>query len=243
MCGAGIVGNCLVGPHVLPHRLTGSHYGDFLWHNLPKILEVVPPAEHECGTCVMVLRHILAVLCEIFSITAIMTDGQVVEDAQHGLHSPHIWIPWIFTCRGHLQTLVYAAPLENEETLHHRMWMPVRLSATTPASLNEYSGSLWDVPRRTLNITNILSIYCKCTLSAVTHKFNASGYMLIRTLFSCCGVWTRAQKFAPNEWMYEYVWICALPASEFLKDLIHIRYLWDYTRISFIEMWIFQNQK
>jgi hypothetical protein len=26
-------------------------------------------SEHECGTCMMVLRHILAVLCEMFSIT------------------------------------------------------------------------------------------------------------------------------------------------------------------------------
>jgi hypothetical protein len=26
---AGIVGDCLAGPHVLPHRLTGSHYQDF----------------------------------------------------------------------------------------------------------------------------------------------------------------------------------------------------------------------
>jgi hypothetical protein len=37
---------------------------------------------------------------------------------------------------GYLQTLVYAAPVDNEEALHHRMWMPVRLSETTPASLN-----------------------------------------------------------------------------------------------------------
>jgi hypothetical protein len=25
---AGTVGNCLVGPHVLPHQLTGNHYRD-----------------------------------------------------------------------------------------------------------------------------------------------------------------------------------------------------------------------
>jgi hypothetical protein len=39
---AGIVGDCLVGPHVLPHRLTGNHYRDFLSHALPKLLEDVP---------------------------------------------------------------------------------------------------------------------------------------------------------------------------------------------------------
>jgi hypothetical protein len=32
-------------------------------------------SEHECGTYMMVLRHILAALCEMFSITPIMTDG------------------------------------------------------------------------------------------------------------------------------------------------------------------------
>jgi hypothetical protein len=38
----GIFGDCLVGPHVLPHRLTGNHYRDFLLHDLPKLLEAVP---------------------------------------------------------------------------------------------------------------------------------------------------------------------------------------------------------
>jgi hypothetical protein len=37
---------------------------------------------------------------------------------------------------GKPKTLVYVAPVDNEEALHHRMWMPVRLSATTPASFN-----------------------------------------------------------------------------------------------------------
>jgi hypothetical protein len=41
---AGIVGDCLVGPHVLPHRLTGNHYRDFLSYDLPKPLEGVPLA-------------------------------------------------------------------------------------------------------------------------------------------------------------------------------------------------------
>jgi hypothetical protein len=37
----GTAGDCLVGPHVLPHRLTGNHYRDFLSHDLPKLLEDV----------------------------------------------------------------------------------------------------------------------------------------------------------------------------------------------------------
>jgi hypothetical protein len=38
---AGIVGDCLIGPHNLPHRHTGNHYRDFLSHDLPKQLEDV----------------------------------------------------------------------------------------------------------------------------------------------------------------------------------------------------------
>jgi hypothetical protein len=73
---AGIAGDCLAGPHVLPHHLKGNHYRDFLLHDLPEILGYVPlAAEHNCDTCMMMLRHILAVLCEMFSVTAIMTDG------------------------------------------------------------------------------------------------------------------------------------------------------------------------
>jgi hypothetical protein len=38
---AGIVGDCSAGPHILPHRLTGNHYPDFLLRDLPKLLENV----------------------------------------------------------------------------------------------------------------------------------------------------------------------------------------------------------
>jgi hypothetical protein len=38
---AGIVGDCLVGPHVLPHRLTGNHCRDFLLHDMAKLLKDV----------------------------------------------------------------------------------------------------------------------------------------------------------------------------------------------------------
>jgi hypothetical protein len=65
---AGIVGDCVVGPHVLPHWPTGNLYRYFPLRDLPKLLENVPLAEHECGTWMMALRHILAVLCETFSI-------------------------------------------------------------------------------------------------------------------------------------------------------------------------------
>jgi hypothetical protein len=47
-------------------------------------------SEHECGTRVMVLRYILAVLREMFSVTPVMPDGWVEEDPLHGLHARQI---------------------------------------------------------------------------------------------------------------------------------------------------------
>jgi hypothetical protein len=86
-----IVGDCIVGPHVLPHRLTGNHYRDFLLHDLSKLLEVTGSQSTN------VFRHILTVLCAMFSIAAIMTDGKVKEDPVHGSHARQISILWIFT--------------------------------------------------------------------------------------------------------------------------------------------------
>jgi hypothetical protein len=62
-----------------------------------------------------VLRHTLAMLCEMLLITSIMTE----EDPLHGLYSHQIRILWIFTCGGHLKHLTYVAPVGNEEAFHH----------------------------------------------------------------------------------------------------------------------------
>jgi hypothetical protein len=76
------------------------------------------------------------------------------------------------------------------------LWMPVRLSATTPASLAACGGPWWDVSRRTLNLMeDILRTCYKCTLSAITHKLNVSGLMIWTfVLVLVCG--TRAQSFS-----------------------------------------------
>jgi hypothetical protein len=72
-----VVDDCLVGPRVLPHRLTGHHYRDFLLHYLPELLEDVPMAVRAR------MWHIhggapahLVLLCEMFSATTIMSHDQ-----------------------------------------------------------------------------------------------------------------------------------------------------------------------
>jgi hypothetical protein len=42
------------------------------------------------------LSFISSVLCEVFSVTPIITDGQVEEDPLHDLHARQIWILWKF---------------------------------------------------------------------------------------------------------------------------------------------------
>jgi hypothetical protein len=92
ICGKGCVNDCLVGPHVSPHQLTGNHCREFLLHDLSKLLEDVPVAvnEYECGTCMVELWHILAALGEMFSITLVTTDERVQEDPLYGFHSQQI---------------------------------------------------------------------------------------------------------------------------------------------------------
>jgi hypothetical protein len=93
----GIVGDCLVGPHGLPHRLTDNHYRDFLLHDLPKLLEDVPLAARARMWCMYggALAHFSRAVRDVVNI---MTDGYVEEDPLHGLHARQIWTLWIFTC-------------------------------------------------------------------------------------------------------------------------------------------------
>lgn len=66
-------------------------------------------------------------LRDVFSITPIITDGEAEKESLHGLHAPlDLYV-------GTLKTLVDVVPVDNEET----SWMPVRLSTSTPPSLNE----------------------------------------------------------------------------------------------------------
>jgi hypothetical protein len=119
---AGIVGDCLIGPHILPHRLTGNHYRDFLLHDLPKLLGDVPLAVrariwymHD-GAPAHFSRAVRDVL------------NNTYHDQRIGRGGPTAWPPrspdlnpMDFYLCGHVKTLVYAAPSDNEETLHHRI--------------------------------------------------------------------------------------------------------------------------
>jgi hypothetical protein len=114
---AGIGGDCLVGPHVFPHRLAGSHYRDFLSHDLPKLLEDVPLAVRARQWAVHdgAPAHFSRALRDVLSNT--------YRDRWTGGGGPTVWSPRStpdlhplgFYLWGHLKALVYVGPFDNVE--------------------------------------------------------------------------------------------------------------------------------
>jgi hypothetical protein len=82
----------------------------------------------------MVLRHIVAVLCEMRNLNKSYHDRWIAREG------PTAWPPLSldfnpldFYLWGHLETLLHAASVDNEETLHRRI---VDACQTTLGSLN-----------------------------------------------------------------------------------------------------------
>jgi hypothetical protein len=97
---------------------------------------------------------------------------------------------------GHLNTPVYAAPVDNEEALHHRIVDACQTIRNCPGIFGRMPRSM---SRRVLNLMEaILSTY-KCTPLAITHKLNVSGHMLIWAyfFFSCFGM-SNVSKACPH---------------------------------------------
>jgi hypothetical protein len=81
----------------------------------------------------MVLLHILAELCDMFSVTPIVTDGYV-EDTLHGLHAHQTSILWIFSSGNTLKPLCMQLMFTTKTHFTIALWMPVTLYATILAS-------------------------------------------------------------------------------------------------------------
>jgi hypothetical protein len=119
---AGIVGDYFVDPHISPRRLTGNHYRNFLLHDLPKLLEDVPLAVRAR------MWHIRDGAPVHFSRAVRDVLNNTYHDRWIGRGGPSAWPPRSpelnppdFYLWGHLKTLVYAAPVDNEKALHHRI--------------------------------------------------------------------------------------------------------------------------
>jgi hypothetical protein len=118
----------LVVPHVLPYRLIGNHYRDFLSHDLRKLLEDAPLA---VTARIWYLHY--AVLCEMFTITPVITEEKA--EGEHCIASTltRIESSGILPV-GTPKTLSMRLLLTTEGHFTIALRMPVTLTATAPAS-------------------------------------------------------------------------------------------------------------
>jgi hypothetical protein len=112
------VGDCLVGPHVchIGLQATTTEISSYMnCHSYRKMYHW--QSEHECGTCMMVLRAVRDVLNNFYYGGWISRGGPTAWPPNSAPDltplDSYLW--------GHLRSLVYAAPVDNEETLHHRI--------------------------------------------------------------------------------------------------------------------------
>lgn len=119
----GIIGDFLIGPCILPQRLTGQVYLDFLVNNLQELLEDVPYATrlnmwylHD-GAPAHSSRMVVEYLHSAFG------------DRWIGRNDPHNWLartpdlnPIDFFFWGHLKSLVYATDIIDENDLRHKIF-------------------------------------------------------------------------------------------------------------------------
>jgi hypothetical protein len=138
--------NCLVGLHVLQHRLTGKHYRHFLLHDLPQLLQYV-------------LLAVRSRMCYMhdgapaqFSRTVLDVLNNTCHDRRIGRERTTAWPPRShdlnlldFYVLGHLKAPVYATPVDNEEALHHRI---VDACQTIRNCLGIFERMRWFMMRR-----------------------------------------------------------------------------------------------
>jgi hypothetical protein len=68
----------------------------------------------------MVLQHILAMPCEMFSVTCIMTEIDRGGPISWPPHLPDLNLLDFYQWE-HVKTVVYASPVDKEEAVHHRI--------------------------------------------------------------------------------------------------------------------------
>ncbi|KAJ4428021.1 hypothetical protein ANN_24035 [Periplaneta americana] len=119
---AGIIGDRLVGPHVLANRLTGQAYTNFLENTIPHVLEDTP----------LINRQHIHFLHDSapahFSRTARRYLDRRFPDRWIGRGGPITWPPRSpdlnpldFYLWGHLKSFVYSSPVPDLESLRNRI--------------------------------------------------------------------------------------------------------------------------
>ena len=140
---AGIIGNELIGPHILPRRLTGNAYAYFLEHDLPRLLDVIPLETRD----LMWLMHDGAP--PHFSIVARQFLNRAYLHRWIGRAGPVPWPPRSpdlnpldFYLWGHLKSLVYSTPVPDATTLQQRIFDCCQIIRNTPGILDNVMQSM-----------------------------------------------------------------------------------------------------
>ena len=140
---AGVVGDKLIGPHVLPGRLNGDGYRQFLENHLPSLLEDVP----------LDVRQRMWFLHDgappHFSLTARQFLNDIYPGRWIGRGGPIAWPPrspdlnpMDFYVWGHLKTLVYSTPVNDVESLRQRIVNGCETIQNTPGIFQRVRQSM-----------------------------------------------------------------------------------------------------
>ncbi|KAJ4442662.1 hypothetical protein ANN_04251 [Periplaneta americana] len=146
----GIIGDRLVGPHVLVNRLTGQVYTNFLENTIPHVLEDTPliNRQHIHFLHDGSLAH--------FSRTARRYLDRRFPDRWIGRGGPIAWSPRSpdlnpvdFYLWGHLKSLVYLSPVSDLESLRNRIVVCSEDIRNTPG--------VWDRVRRYDHLSELIN--------------------------------------------------------------------------------------
>lgn len=155
---AGIVHNCVVGPYLLPRRLTGHTYGIFLQEVLPELLVDVPPAvrtrmwfQHD-GAPAHFSRNVRNHLDAVYGQQWIGRGGPVPWPPR----SPDLTCLDFFFW-GHIKSMVYESPITSEEDL--------------VARLSVAAGSVRDMPDVLTNVRHSMRRRCESCIAVGGRSF------------------------------------------------------------------------
>lgn len=140
---AGILGDHLIGPYLLPDRLTGQYYYNFLREILPDLLQDVDPNlrrsmwfQHD-GAPAHFCREVRELLNDTYPNHWIGRGGPIAWPPR----SPDL-TSLDFFLWGHLKSLVYETPVENHQDLVARIVVAADKIKENPAMLARVRESM-----------------------------------------------------------------------------------------------------
>lgn len=139
----GIIGDHLVGPCILPQRLTGEEYRRFLEYKLPELLEEV---DLETRNRMWFMHD--GAPAHFSLITRQFLDGKY-PNRWIGRAGPQLWPPRSpdlnpldYFLWGHLKSLVYRTPVQNIEDLRNRIFESCSIIKQTPGIFERVRQSM-----------------------------------------------------------------------------------------------------